>query len=454
MEKEATEINNVLKEASPTFYSVLSNLGKRLYMPKGIIFQSNQSKKHAKSYNASIGIAKENIGFSEGKGISVENLAPMTLNSIGKYFVGLEQNEIFNYAPQPGLPVLRDYWHEKIVNQNPCLKSREQISRPVLTGGLTHAISLAAELFTDPGDDLYLADKFWENYSLIFNVKYQVNFVHYKLYKDDYSGFNLESLEETLSKSKKDKLVLLFNFPNNPTGYTATEEEMDGIRDILVRIAEKGKKIVVLCDDAYYGLFYDKNIYPGSIFSKLAGIHDNIVAVKIDGISKECYAWGFRVGFITFADNFQSVDGYGVMEEKAISGIRSSVSSCSSIAQAVLSHAIKDEDYSKEREEKYRILESRVAKVKQIVYREEYKSYWDVYPFNSGYFMCLRIKDIPADTVRKHALFRYGLGTIAFDQDLRVAFSCISEENLETVFQIIANSIEDIKKGDIETGNE
>lgn len=454
MEKEATEINNVLKEASPTFYSVLSNLGKRLYMPKGIIFQSNQSKKHAKSYNASIGIAKENIGFSEGKGISVENLAPMTLNSIGKYFVGLEQNEIFNYAPQPGLPVLRDYWHEKIVNQNPCLKSKEQISRPVLTGGLTHAISLAAELFTDPGDDLYLADKFWENYSLIFNVKYQVNFVHYKLYKDDYSGFNLESLEETLSKSKKDKLVLLFNFPNNPTGYTATEEEMDGIRDILVRIAEKGKKIVVLCDDAYYGLFYDKNIYPGSIFSKLAGIHDNIVAVKIDGISKECYAWGFRVGFITFADNFQSADGYGVMEEKAISGIRSSVSSCSSIAQAVLSHAIKDEDYSKEREEKYRILESRVAKVKEIVYREEYKSYWDVYPFNSGYFMCLRIKDIPADTVRKHALFRYGLGTIAFDQDLRVAFSCISEENLETVFQIIANSIEDIKKGDIETGNE
>lgn len=454
MEKEATEINNVLKEASPTFYSVLSNLGKRLYMPKGIIFQSNQSKKHAKSYNASIGIAKENIGFSEGKGISVENLAPMTLNSIGKYFVGLEQNEIFNYAPQPGLPVLRDYWHEKIVNQNPCLKSKEQISRPVLTGGLTHAISLAAELFTDPGDDLYLADKFWENYSLIFNVKYQVNFVHYKLYKDDYSGFNLESLEETLSKSKKDKLVLLFNFPNNPTGYTATEEEMDGIRDILVRIAEKGKKIVVLCDDAYYGLFYDKNIYPGSIFSKLAGIHDNIVAVKIDGISKECYAWGFRVGFITFADNFQSADGYGVMEEKAISGIRSSVSSCSSIAQAVLSHAIKDEDYSKEREEKYKILESRVAKVKEIVYREEYKSYWDVYPFNSGYFMCLRIKDIPADTVRKHALFRYGLGTIAFDQDLRVAFSCISEENLETVFQIIANSIEDIKKGDIETGNE
>lgn len=454
MEKEVTEINNVLKEASPTFYSVLSNLGKRLYMPKGIIFQSNQSKKHAKSYNASIGIAKENIGFSEGKGISVENLAPMTLNSIGKYFVGLEQNEIFNYAPQPGLPVLRDYWHEKIVNQNPCLKSKEQISRPVLTGGLTHAISLAAELFTDPGDDLYLADKFWENYSLIFNVKYQVNFVHYKLYKDDYSGFNLESLEETLSKSKKDKLVLLFNFPNNPTGYTATEEEMDGIKDILVRIAEKGKKIVVLCDDAYYGLFYDKNIYPGSIFSKLAGIHDNIVAVKIDGISKECYAWGFRVGFITFADNFQSVDGYGVMEEKAISGIRSSVSSCSSIAQAVLSHAIKDEDYSKEREEKYRILESRVAKVKEIVYREEYKSYWDVYPFNSGYFMCLRIKDIPADTVRKHALFRYGLGTIAFDQDLRVAFSCISEENLETVFQIIANSIEDIKKGDIETGNE
>ncbi len=453
MKKETDEINSILKNTSPTFYSVLSELGKRLYMPKGIIFQSNQSKKHANHYNASIGIAKENIGFSDGKEITVENLAPMTLNSIGKYFNGLEQNEIFNYAPQPGLPALRDYWHEKIVNQNPCLKSKEQISRPVLTAGLTHGISMAAELFTDPGDEVYLADKFWENYSLIFEVRAQVKLVHYKLYKDDYSGFNLESLEETLKNSKKDKLVLLFNFPNNPTGYTATEEEMDGIRDILVRFAEMGKKIVAICDDAYYGLFYDKNVYPGSIFSKLSGIHDNIVAVKIDGVSKECYAWGFRVGFITFADNFQSADGYGVMEEKAVSCIRSSVSSCSSIAQSVLVHAIKDEDYPKEREEKFNILESRVAKVKSIVYREEYKTYWDVYPFNSGYFMCLRIKDIPAETVRKHALFRYGLGTIAFDQDLRVAFSCISEEDLEKVFQIIVKSIDDIKKGDIETGN-
>jgi aspartate/methionine/tyrosine aminotransferase len=141
------------------------------------------------------------------------------------------------------------------------------------------------------------------------------------------------------------------------------------------------------------------------------------------------------------------------MEEKAVSCIRSSVSSCSSIAQSVLVHAIKDEDYPKEREEKFNILESRVAKVKSIVYRDEYKPYWDVYPFNSGYFMCLRIKNIPAETVRKHALFRYGLGTIAFDQDLRVAFSCISEDALETVFQIIAKSIDDIKKGDIETGN-
>lgn len=453
MKKESEEINSILKNSSPTFYSVLSELGKRLYMPKGIIFQSNQSKKHANHYNASIGIAKENIGFDGSTDIKVENLAPMTLNSIGKYFSGLEQNEIFNYAPQPGLPALRDYWHDKIVSQNPCLKSKEQISRPVLTGGLTHAISLVAELFTDPGDDLYLADKFWENYSLIFDVKYQVNLVHYKLYKDDYSAFNLESLENTLKKSKKDKLVLLFNFPNNPTGYTATEEEMDGIRDILVRIAESGKKIVAICDDAYYGLFYDKNIYPGSLFSKLAGVHDNIVAVKIDGVSKEAYAWGFRVGFITFADNFQSPDAYGVMEEKAVAGIRCSVSSCSSIAQAVLNHAIKDENYTKEIEQKYSILKSRVAKVKEIVYRDEYKPYWDVYPFNSGYFMCLRIKDIPGETVRKHALFRYGLGTIAFDQDLRIAFSCISEENLEKVFLIIAKSIDDIKNGDIETGN-
>lgn len=447
---EAAEINAILEKESPVFYELLSKLGKRIYMPKGIIFQSNQSTTHAKKYNASIGIATENLGFNgDDKGITPENLGPMTLKSIRSYFKNLELNEIFNYAPPAGTPVLRKYWHEKIVKQNPCLETVDGISVPVLTGGLTHGISLAADLFVDPDDEVIIADKLWENYTLIFDVRYQAHLVHYKLYKDDYSGFHLENFEAVLANSKKEKLIILFNFPNNPTGYTATEKEMDAIREILVRFADQGKKIVAICDDAYYGLFYHDTIYPGSIFSKLSGIHRNVVAVKVDGISKEDYAWGFRIGFITFADYYKSRAAYSVMEQKVTACIRSSVSSCSRIAQSVFVKAVKDKNYQQERDEKFAILRSREKKVAEVVYREEFKKYWDVYPFNSGYFMCLKIKNVPADVVRKHALFRYGLGTIAFGQDLRIAFSCMEEKNIEKVFKIIAKSIDEIKKGDV-----
>ena len=50
----------------------------------------------------------------------------------------------------------------------------------------------------------------------------------------------------------------MLNFPNNPTGYSPTMEELDRIATILEAEAQKGKKIIALCDDAYFGLFYEE----------------------------------------------------------------------------------------------------------------------------------------------------------------------------------------------------
>ena len=70
---------------------------------------------------------------------------------------------------------------------------------------------------------------------------------------------------------------------------------------MILEAAEAGKEIVVLVDDAYYNLFYDETAIQESIFSKLAQVHDRVLCVKIDGATKENYAWGFRVGFITYS---------------------------------------------------------------------------------------------------------------------------------------------------------
>ncbi|MBU4186481.1 MAG: hypothetical protein KKC23_09845, partial [Proteobacteria bacterium] len=74
------------------------------------------------------------------------------------------------------------------------------------------------------------------------------------------------------------------------------------------------------------------------------------------------------------------------------------------------------------------------------------KDVWDVYPFNSGYFMCIRLKRVNAEKLRLHLLEKYGVGLISIgESNLRIAFSCLEEEDIPELFDIILKGIEDIK---------
>jgi DNA-binding transcriptional MocR family regulator len=69
-----------------------------------------------------------------------------------------------------------------------------------------------------------------------------------------------------------------------------------------------------------------------------------------------------------------------------------------------------------------------------------------VYPYNSGYFMCLRLKEADADTVRLKLLDEHGVGTIALGKtNLRVAFSCLTEAQIPSVFAAIATAVRSVR---------
>ncbi len=431
MNEIAKEMNDVLKSKSPSIFSLLSDFGKEIYMPKGIISQSAEAKLHAYECNATIGIAKEN-----GE--------PMHLNAVNKFFNYLTPSEIFPYATPFGLPELRKLWKEKIIRENKL--EDNNISLPIVTHALTNGLMLVGDLFINAEDNIYIPDKLWGNYRLIYQLRYKANIVNYDFFDDSLKGFNLDALKEALNNSKKEKIVLLFNFPNNPTGYTPREEEADAIKEIVLECAKKGKKILVVADDAYFGLSFEDNLLEGSIFSKFAGAHPNIVAVKLDGFTKELFVWGFRIGFITFADHPQNKNVYEIMEKKTAAAIRCSISNCSHPAQSICLKLLSEGNFKEEKEEKFQELKARAEKVKEIVHNEKFRKLWDVYPFNSGYFMCLRLKGINSNKVREHALKEYGIGTIAIgDSDLRIAFSSVPIEKLDKLFDSLAKSIRELK---------
>ena len=59
--------------------------------------------------------------------------------------------------------------------------------------------------------------------------------------------------------------------------------------------------------------------------------------------------------------------------------------------------------------------------------------------------MCLKLKTVAAETLRRHLLEKYGVGLIAIgEKNLRIAFSCTEEEDLADLFDIILQGIKDL----------
>ncbi|HCO48538.1 MAG TPA: aminotransferase, partial [Spirochaetaceae bacterium] len=155
-------------------------------------------------------------------------------------------------------------------------------------------------------------------------------------------GYNIEALESRLREAgaRRGKAVCILNFPNNPTGYSLTLKEADAIVAMLVSIAKEGTDILVIADDAYFGLQYEEGLLRESMFARLVDAHENILAVKADGPTKEDYVWGFRVGFVSFGGKGLDEKMQDALTKKLMGVIRSSVSSSSGLAQHLLLKAL------------------------------------------------------------------------------------------------------------------
>jgi aspartate/methionine/tyrosine aminotransferase len=432
----AKELNEIIIKANIHVYEMLSEVGKNLFFPKGILAQSAEAKIKAHKFNATIGMATE-------KGRT------MYLPSVMDNISGLAPEEALTYAPSFGIMPLRQAWQDSLFEKNPSLRGKG-ISLPVTTNAITHGLSVVSDMWVDPGDVLILPDKMWGNYNLIFSVRRGAQIVNYPLF-DQNGRFNLKAFETCVQSEseKRDKIIVLLNFPNNPTGYTPSPEEADGIVHILKKAAQGGTNILAIADDAYFGLFYEDEALKESIFTGLIGCDPRLLALKLDGATKENFVWGLRVGFVTYGAAF-SVDSrgpYEALEKKTAGAVRGSISNVSRLSQELVLKSLQSENYPTEKNEKFNILEGRAREVRRVLKDPKYLQAWEPYPFNSGFFMCLKLKTIEAEPLRVHLLEKYGVGLISLGKtDLRVAFSCIEKEDIQELFDTVFQGVKDLER--------
>jgi aspartate/methionine/tyrosine aminotransferase len=423
LDLQAVKLNEAIKAANPAVLDMLSAKGKAIFFPKlGILAQSAEA--NGKEINATIGIALEDDG------------SPVALASISKN-LNLPSGDAYPYAPSPGRLDIRKLWKEMILSKNPGLKGRT-LSLPVVTAALTHGLSMAGYLFCDEGDTIILPDLFWENYGLIFTHSYGASLETFPTYTAA-GGFNVEGLRAKLrAPSKTGRKIVLLNFPNNPSGYTPLPEEVKGIVAAISEAAENGDKVAVLIDDAYFGLVFEENVYAQSIFVELSDLHPNVLAIKIDGATKEDYVWGFRVGFLTYGVKGGNVALYEALEAKTGGAIRGNISNTSNPAQALLVRSWSSGEYAAEKAQKHALLKRRYMEVKRILAAHpEYRERFLPLPFNSGYFMCIRPLKADSEKLRQKLLADYSTGTINFGGILRVAFSATPTDKLARLFENI-----------------
>ncbi len=423
------KINQDIQAASTPLATLLSPLGHRLVFPPDIPFQAAQAR--GKTFNATIG----QITDGYGKGLS--------LPSIESGLSGLEgedRNRAILYSPVQGDGTLRETWRRW---QRRNIPDTVPSSLPLVTAGLTHGLSLVADIFGGEGRAVVVPTPFWGNYRQVFETRTGAEIFPAPAYKD--GAYNTQAIPDALSQLAPGRpAVAILNIPSNPGGYSPTVAEREELVAGLLGAAEE-RPLLVLCDDAYAGLVFDASIPRASLYWDLVGRHPNLIPVKVDGATKELSFFGGRVGFITFPFDPDTLVA-AALESKVKCLVRSTIGSPVASSQRIVLASLQSPEVEEEAEAIRLILEKRYLTLQKALKRVD-TSLIRPLPSNAGCFtlMELTAEGIHPETLRQHLLNHHDTGLVAIEPHfVRIAFCSVAEEKVEALVHRLEAGIRDL----------
>ncbi|MCB1036909.1 MAG: aminotransferase class I/II-fold pyridoxal phosphate-dependent enzyme, partial [Acidobacteria bacterium] len=416
-------VNAALEAEAPSLARALSPLGRRMFLPAGIPVQAQEAKGCA--FNGTIGL----ITDGHGHALPLPSMAAA---------LALDEADVtpaFLYSPVTGLPELRRRWRQWQRKDLPAgSESSHPSSLPAVTCGLSHSLSILADLFAGEGKAVIIPAPYWGNYNHVFGTRTGSRQISAPAFRE--GVFNHRIFEEAAEADPRlqpgEPVLAILNLPSNPGGYSLTDEEREKVRDSLLRLAEQ-RPVVVICDDAYAGLVFEEEISPRSMFWDLIGLHENLVPIKVDGATKEFSLFGGRVGFLTFP--FAPESGAAEALNSKIGGfIRSTVGSPVALSQTVLLQGLRQEGIAYEVEAIRQRLARRYQVLKGLTADLD-RDLLDPQPFNSGCFTLLELGPgvgVNAETVRRHLLEHHSTGLISVgERYIRIAHCSVAADMLE-----------------------
>lgn len=158
------------------------------------------------------------------------------------------------------------------------------IEEIIVTSGGSEALLFTFGSAMDVGDEIIIPEPFYANYNG-FAIANSVNVVPVEAHIEN--GFALPPVAAfEAAITKKTKGILICN-PGNPTGYLYSKQELEQLRDIVIKY-----DLFLIADEVYREFTYDGHLHH-SILS-LEGLEQH--AIVVDSFSKRYSMCGARIG--------------------------------------------------------------------------------------------------------------------------------------------------------------
>ena len=372
------------------------------------------AKKHGadKVTNATMGVMMDD----EGKLASIPTME--------RVFRSLSVEDYVRYAPIPGLP---DYL-EAVIDLTFADQKPEGYTAAIATAGGTGAIHHAVANYAERGDKVLTSDWFWGTYNVICN-ECGCKLTNYALF-DENNNFNIADYTAKVDEIMKeqDSLLVIINTPaHNPTGFSLTEEDWDGVLALTKKYAAQGKKMSILVDIAYIDYAGEKN-ETRKFMDKFAGLPDNVLIMFSFSMSKGYTMYGQRTGALIGLSSSKEV----IEEFKEINKYtsRATWSNINRGAMTLLTKIQQDKtalaQFEKERDDFYKLIQHRG----DIFMQEAKDCGLNALPYKGGFFLSVPAKDPGAvcDELHKDLVF-----AVPLKLGVRIAACSVSTEKMKGI---------------------
>ncbi len=186
------------------------------------------------------------------------------------------------YAPMPGVPILRDRLCEKIEfmyghSYDPALEI-------CITSGATQGIFTAVSAVVNEGDEVIIIDPAFDCYEPV--IRFNGGIPIRSALKPKTFEIDWEDIKTKVSEKTR---MLFINTPQNPTGKVLSKDDIESLKEIV-----KGTNIIILSDEVYEHIVFDGKQHES--ICKYPELAER--AFTVYSLGKTYHTTGWRMGYV------------------------------------------------------------------------------------------------------------------------------------------------------------